>query len=99
MKLLSLTIAALALLPGAIAVDQPKEVIIWFEDPNTPASVVDQARNSILKAGGKITHEYTLIKGFAASAPEKALAEVQTQGAGHKMLIEEVKEVSINGKR
>jgi hypothetical protein len=54
--------AALALVPAALAVDQSKSAIIWFEDPATPDYVVAQAKEKIIKAGGEITHEYTIIK-------------------------------------
>lgn len=54
--------AALAVLPGALAVDQKKSAIVWFDDPDTPASILETAKNTITSAGGKITHVYTIIK-------------------------------------
>lgn len=54
--------AALAILPSALAVDQKKSAIVWFEDESTPASVVSEARKVMIEAGGKITHEYSIIK-------------------------------------
>ena len=62
MKPTSYVIAALAVLPGALAVDTKKSAIVWFDDPSTPDSVVDQAKEDMIKAGGKITHEFSIIK-------------------------------------
>jgi hypothetical protein len=55
-------IAALSLFQLGSAVDQKKSAIIWFDNPATPAAVMNQVKDSILKAGGKITHTYTIIK-------------------------------------
>ncbi|GJN75119.1 hypothetical protein VFPFJ_06659 [Purpureocillium lilacinum] len=77
MRLFPQLVAALAILPGALAVDQKRSAIIWFDDPNTPDSVVNDAKASIVKGGGKITHVYTIIKGFAVVAPVKVLESVQ----------------------
>lgn len=62
MKPLALLATALAVLPGALAVDQKKSAIIWFENEHTPDSVVNEAKTAIIKAGGKITHVYSIIK-------------------------------------
>lgn len=62
MKPFTILAATLAILPGALAVDQKKSVIVWFEDESTPDSAINDAKQSILDAGGKITHIYTLIK-------------------------------------
>merc|ERR1711879_484024 len=64
---------ALAVIPGVLG----KSVIVYFDDNNTPDSIVDQAKKDIVSAGGKITHVYSIIKGFAADAPEEALQSVQ----------------------
>ncbi|KAJ6441712.1 glutathione S-transferase [Purpureocillium lavendulum] len=77
MRLFPQIVAALAILPGSLAVDQKRSAIIWFEDPSTPDSVVNEAKDSIIKGGGKVTHVYTIIKGFAVIAPEKILESVQ----------------------
>lgn len=61
MRLFSFVLAALALFSGAIAVDIQKSVLVTYP-PETPNSVVDQAKKAIVDAGGIITHEYTLIK-------------------------------------
>lgn len=62
MKVFPQLVAFLAVLPGALAVDQKKSAIIYFEDPNTPDSIVEQARQKVIDAGGKITHVYNIIK-------------------------------------
>jgi hypothetical protein len=46
--------------------------------------------------GGFITHEYSLIKGFAAKVPAKVLESVQAMGQEHNILIEQDQVVSIN---
>lgn len=78
MRLFAHLVAALAVLPGTLAVDQKKSAIIWFDDPATPDSVINQAKESIIKAGGKITHVYTIIKFvYRAAAFEIHLADRQ----------------------
>lgn len=62
MKPLTYLAAALAILPGALAVDQKKSAIVWFENESTPDSVVNEAKQALVKAGGKITHVYSIIK-------------------------------------
>ncbi|ATY67234.1 ase propeptide [Cordyceps militaris] len=68
MKFFPQVVAALALLPSALAVDRKLSVIVSF--PNgTPESVVAEARQKIIDGGGQITHDYQIIKGFSAIAP------------------------------
>lgn len=62
MRLIPHLVTALALLPAALAVDQKKSAIVWFDDASTPDSIVEQAKDSIIKAGGKITHVYSIIR-------------------------------------
>lgn len=66
MKPLASLVAALAVLPMALAVDQRKSAIIWFDDAKTPDSVINKAKDDIVQAGGKITHVYSIIK-YASS--------------------------------
>ncbi|KXJ97028.1 hypothetical protein Micbo1qcDRAFT_229788 [Microdochium bolleyi] len=63
--------AVLAAASGALAVDAPSKNVIVSFPFDTPSNVVDNAMDEIRKAGGIITHEYKLIKGFAAKAPAK----------------------------
>ncbi|KAL7914449.1 hypothetical protein GGI35DRAFT_146334 [Trichoderma velutinum] len=87
-------VAALSLFQLGSAVDQKKSAIIWFDNAATPDSFVNQVKDNIVKAGGKITHVYTIIKGFAVIAPEKALASVQAMGSEHSIRVEEDEIVS-----
>ncbi|KAL6879624.1 hypothetical protein HDV57DRAFT_499423 [Trichoderma longibrachiatum] len=87
-------VTALSLFQLAAAVDQKKSAIIWFDDASTPDAIVNQVKDGILKAGGKVTHVYTIIRGFAVIAPEKALASVQALGAEHAIRVEEDEIVS-----
>ncbi|KAI9716867.1 MAG: hypothetical protein M1828_007528 [Chrysothrix sp. TS-e1954] len=61
---LSLTVAAKAPAQQAIMVTFPAE---------TSDGVVADARGALEKAGGVVTHEFQLIKGFAAKASKKAM--------------------------
>ncbi|KAH6656474.1 hypothetical protein BKA67DRAFT_654813 [Truncatella angustata] len=72
MRFFKTIVAALAVAQGAFAVDQQKSIIVTF--PNEVGSdVINRAMDEIKKAGGVITHEYNLIKGFAAKAPQKVI--------------------------
>ncbi|KAF2711001.1 hypothetical protein K504DRAFT_466028 [Pleomassaria siparia CBS 279.74] len=73
-----------------------KSVIISYPN-DTPQSVVDEAMESIEKAGGKITHKYNIIKGFAAEAPEESLQTVSTLSTLYAASIEEDGVVSTQG--
>lgn len=70
MRPFALLTAALAVVPSVLAVDLTKSAIVWFEDPSTPDSVLKQAKDSIIKAGGKITHEYKIIK-YVEHSPDR----------------------------
>ncbi|PHH81595.1 hypothetical protein CDD82_396 [Ophiocordyceps australis] len=94
MKIFALFATALALAASAWAAGPKKSAIIWFEDAKTPDSVVQQAKDSVVKAGGKITHEYTLIRGFSVVAPEEALQMMQASNKNNGMRIEEDRMVS-----
>lgn len=60
MKFAILTIL-FALLAVALAAAPQKSVIVSYPD-NTPQHVLDDAMAAIKAAGGKVTHEYRLIK-------------------------------------
>ncbi|KAG5926370.1 hypothetical protein E4U42_003377 [Claviceps africana] len=94
MKVLPNILLTFCVFSSALAVDQKKSAIMYFDNPDTPDSVVDQAKDFIIEAGGKITHIYFIIKGFAVIAPEKALEAVQTWGTEHSLRVEEDKMVS-----
>ncbi|KFH44324.1 hypothetical protein ACRE_048800 [Hapsidospora chrysogenum ATCC 11550] len=85
-------LAALAVVPGVLA----KSAVVYFEDKNTPDSYIQKAKDDIIAKGGKITHVYSIIKGFAVEAPDEALQTVQAWGTEHSMRIEEDKVMSID---
>ena len=66
MKIAILSIAAL--LTFAMATPQPQKNIIVSYPDETPDSVVQQAKDAIISAGGTITHEYKLIKYVTTSS-------------------------------
>ncbi|KAE8323124.1 hypothetical protein BDV39DRAFT_182726 [Aspergillus sergii] len=39
---------------------------------------VQEAKQHAINQGGRITHEYTLIKGFAVTFPEDAISTLET---------------------
>ncbi|KAK9779350.1 hypothetical protein AB5N19_00999 [Seiridium cardinale] len=90
MRFFTTAVAALAVAQGAFAVDQQKSIIVTF--PNDVAdNIIDRAMGDITKAGGVITHQYNLIKGFAAQAPQKAIEAmtVWTTGEYHATVEED----------
>ncbi|KAH7413183.1 hypothetical protein BKA64DRAFT_660460 [Cadophora sp. MPI-SDFR-AT-0126] len=90
-------ISILALVAVAFSATMPQKAVIISYPDNTPTSVIDDAMAAIKAAGGMITHEYKLIKGFAAKAPSKALETVQIAGNDWHAVIEEDQMVSVNG--
>jgi len=92
--IISLLLALLAVTVSAVA---PQKAIIVTYPEHTPNSVVQDAMNAIIEAGGVITHEYNLFKGFAAKASAKALETVTTMGAEFNPVVEEDSIVSIDG--
>lgn len=85
MKPSTFLVAAVALVPGALAVDKMKNVIVWLEDDKLPSSMIEKAKNAILDAGGKVMHDYSFIRGFDAVAPAKAVEAVQAFDIGIKI--------------
>ncbi|KAL6707044.1 hypothetical protein ACN47E_004796 [Coniothyrium glycines] len=84
--ILSLLLASLAAFAMAVA-PQRSVIISWPND--TPDHIVEDAKEAIRKAKGVITHEYNIIKGFAAHAPASALEFVSTMSDVYKCEIEE----------
>jgi hypothetical protein len=60
MKLTIFTI--LSFITIVLAATMPQKAVIVSYPDSTPDSIVDQAKEAIIKAGGIITHEYKLIK-------------------------------------
>ncbi|KAI0182086.1 hypothetical protein GGR52DRAFT_67091 [Hypoxylon sp. FL1284] len=95
MRFFSAIVAALALAQGASAVDVQKSVIVSFPTTATD-DVVNRAKDDIRKAGGMITHEYQLIKGFAAKAPQKIIESVSAWSSEFHAVIEEDQMVEVS---
>ncbi|KAJ9295359.1 hypothetical protein DTO271G3_6182 [Paecilomyces variotii] len=85
----------LGLLPIAQAVSPQKSFIVTYPK-DTPESVLTTAKNAITEAGGLITHEYHLIKGFAAKASASAIENLSTFSSIYSPSIEEDQIVSID---
>ncbi|TLS24798.1 hypothetical protein PpBr36_08076 [Pyricularia pennisetigena] len=96
MKLFAYVIAALTLVSTGLAVEVKKQVIITYPS-DTPDSVLQQAKNMITESGGVITHNYDIIKGFAATVGEKILQTVSTMDSQYKATVEEDQVLSITG--
>ncbi|KAI0884582.1 uncharacterized protein GGS22DRAFT_188789 [Annulohypoxylon maeteangense] len=94
MRFFSTIVAALAVAQGVSAVDVQKSVIVSFPSETTD-DIVNRAKDDIRKAGGVITHEYQLIKGFAAKAPQKILETVSAWSSEFHAVIEEDQVVEI----
>ncbi|KAI0856326.1 hypothetical protein F4860DRAFT_418625 [Xylaria cubensis] len=95
MRFLTVAAAVLAVAQGALAVDIQKAIIMSFPS-ETPDDVVSRAMDDIRKAGGTITHEYKLLKGFAAKAPQKIIESVTTWSSEYHAVIEEDQVVEIS---
>lgn len=93
MKLLFVLLGFLSL---ALATQSLKSVIITFPK-GTPSKNIDEAKASIVKSGGVITHEYHLINGFAAEVPTNTLETLSAESSEYKPTIEADQVVSANG--
>ncbi|PGH13739.1 hypothetical protein AJ79_03438 [Helicocarpus griseus UAMH5409] len=93
--LVSLFLALLAAF--ALAGEETQKAVVVTYPKDTPSSVIEQAMQAIKDAGGSITHEYNLIKGFAATTSTKALESVRAMGEAYNPFIEEDVMVSISG--
>ncbi|KAI0392559.1 hypothetical protein F5Y17DRAFT_356738 [Xylariaceae sp. FL0594] len=96
MRFMTVVAAALAVAQGSLAVDVQKAFIMTFPT-GTADDIVNRAMDDIRKAGGVITHEYKIIKGFAAKAPQKILEAVSVWGSEYHAVIEEDQVVKISG--
>ncbi|KAL2007141.1 hypothetical protein VTN00DRAFT_8579 [Thermoascus crustaceus] len=97
MKLALLVLSILlGLLSFTQAVKTQKSFVVTYPH-DTPDSVLNQAKQAITDAGGVITHEYQLIKGFAAKASANVIESVSTLSAAYNPFIEEDKVVTADG--
>ncbi|ETS79209.1 hypothetical protein PFICI_09062 [Pestalotiopsis fici W106-1] len=96
MRFLTIAAAALACASGALAVDQEKSIIVTFPNEVT-SDVINRAMDEIRKAGGTITHEYNLIKAFAAKAPQKVIESMSVWTTSeYHAIVEEDQTVTIS---
>lgn len=70
--------------------------ILWTESTSLTLST-PTTEQKIIDAKGTITHEYTLIKGFAATAGEKVYESMQVWTESIGATIEEDQNVQVNG--
>ena len=61
MQLYILTALLTVLVTFSVAAAPQKAIVVSYEDPNTPQSVIDEAMAAIKEAGGVITHEYSMV--------------------------------------
>ncbi|RMD39269.1 hypothetical protein DV735_g5858, partial [Chaetothyriales sp. CBS 134920] len=80
----------------ASAVVQRQSVLVTYPE-DTPQSVLDKAIEVVKSTGGIVTHEFKLIKGFAAQASETALETIKALGDEYIPVIENDSVVSIDG--
>ncbi|KAI0809417.1 hypothetical protein GGR55DRAFT_649883 [Xylaria sp. FL0064] len=95
MRFLTIAAVVFAAAHGAFAVDIQKAIIMSFPR-DTPDNVINRAMDDIRKAGGTITHEYKLLKGFAAKAPQKIIESVTEWSTEYHAVIEEDQIVEIS---
>jgi len=93
--LLTFIIVTLCLLSLVIALQGSEKSIIVSFPATTRDDVVEKARYAIIEAGGMITHEYKLFKGFAATIPAKALDMIKGLTADFSGFVEEDQVISI----
>ncbi|MCJ1257688.1 hypothetical protein MMC24_005514 [Lignoscripta atroalba] len=93
----SIVTLLLALFTLAATGRAPQKQVIVSYPKDTPETILHQAKAAIEAAGGVITHEYELIKGFAATASAKALDTVSELSAEFSPTIEEDQIVTIYG--
>jgi len=96
-SIISLVLTLLFLTTLVAAVAQPQKSVIISFPSDTPYSVIEQAKEAVLNAGGVITHEYKIIKGFACTASAKAFEMVNALNTNYLPNIEEDQVISIAG--
>ncbi|KAL8645919.1 MAG: hypothetical protein Q9210_006441 [Variospora velana] len=72
---------------AAFAPAQRQVLVTYPED--TPQSILQEAKEAVLAAGGKINEEFTLIKGFAATVSNEILDSVTTLSKSHRPIVED----------
>ncbi|KAI4203858.1 MAG: hypothetical protein LQ350_001480 [Teloschistes chrysophthalmus] len=90
MKIFNLVVPLLGLvgLSSASLAPAERQVLVTYP-ASTPASIVQEAKEAIVAAGGKITEEYTLIKSFAATVSDEILSTINTLSQTHRPMVED----------
>ncbi|KAI2631753.1 hypothetical protein GGS21DRAFT_491656 [Xylaria nigripes] len=96
MRFLTVAAAALAIAQGAFATGGTLKAIIMTFPRETPDDVVSRAMDDIRQAGGIITHQYNLLKGFAAKAPQSVVDTVTAWSSEYHAVIEDDQIVEIS---
>ncbi|KIW93029.1 uncharacterized protein Z519_06878 [Cladophialophora bantiana CBS 173.52] len=87
----------LAFVAAVFALPPPQKPVVVSFPANTPSSIIDKAIAEIEKDGGIITHEYSLIKGFAAKVSEVTLDKISALAEAYSPYIEDDYVVNIDG--
>ncbi|KAG8160215.1 hypothetical protein KVR01_009751 [Diaporthe batatas] len=95
MKLIAYLLLALSAIGGALAVEAQKSFLVSFPE-ETSDGIIDAAKKQIADAKGVVTHEYTIIKAFAATAGEKVFESLQVWAQDTGATVEEDKVVTLN---
>ncbi|KAL2410893.1 hypothetical protein ABEF95_006099 [Exophiala dermatitidis] len=85
------------LVAAVLALPAPQKPVVVQYPEDTPASVIQHAIEEIKKDGGIITHEYSLIKGFAARVSEVTLKKIAAMADSYIPLIESDYVVHVDG--
>ncbi|KAI9785515.1 MAG: hypothetical protein M1839_009256 [Geoglossum umbratile] len=85
--LVSAVIASVGLVASGVMLPQKSVVVVY--EPNTPDSIVQQAKDAIVAAGGMITHEYSFISGFAARTTTEVVNSIMALGAQYNFAVED----------
>ncbi|KAB8206506.1 hypothetical protein BDV34DRAFT_193957 [Aspergillus parasiticus] len=79
---------------GCLSLSLASPIVVTYPK-DTPPSVLEDAMESVISAGGRITHRFQFINGFSADAPESAVQQISVQSAKYNPTIEEDLPVSI----
>lgn len=65
-----------------------RQVLVTYAE-DTPPSILQEAKDAVVAAGGKIMQEYSLIKGFAATVSNEIIDTITTLSNSHRPVVEE----------
>ena len=69
----SLLLSVLSVAAVALAIKVPHKSVVFTYPPSTPDRILDAAKQTIIEAGGMITHEYHIFKYVLSSLPGDVL--------------------------